>query len=171
MKNYLMFMKFFMVPMLILVPLTAFFMRMQSEDPEVLLLGTWKEESWQYEKINEEGMIGYDASEIKKHEAEMWEFQEDHTMFFKREGEVIDSAVWIIKGRGHILKLMHSDGSVELFDIKELSNQVLAINFDIGMEIRGIARLEFRRVMGPEMKLPNFPYSTYGFITPFAFCQ
>ncbi|KEO73973.1 hypothetical protein [Anditalea andensis] len=113
--------------------------------PENILLGEWSEDSWTYEKADSPSMFYYDLSSVRKHEAEHWLFQDDNTVLFLKEGKMIGKASWIIKGRGHILRLTHEDGLIERYDIKELNHHELVLNFDIGMESRGIAKLTFTK--------------------------
>jgi len=114
-------------------------------NPENIILGEWTEDSWTYEKADSPSMFYYDLTSVRKHEAEHWVFQDDNTIHFLKDGELIGKASWIIKGRGHILRLVHEDGHIERYDIKELNDHELVLNFDIGMESRGIAKLTFTK--------------------------
>jgi hypothetical protein len=116
-----------------------------SPNPEDKILGEWTEVKWEYEKINNKDFLDYDISKIKRHESEHWVFLPDKTLLMKKGNEVISTAEWRIKGRGHILKITHEDGFQELYDIKELDSGELIVNFDIGMETKGIARLHFEK--------------------------
>jgi hypothetical protein len=114
-------------------------------NPEGVILGKWEETDWTYEKIENESVYDLGLAEIKKHEAEQFVFTEDNQVEFYKNGRKTAAATWTIKGRGHILRIDHEDGSMELFDIKELNDDELILNFDIGMETRGIAKLIFSR--------------------------
>jgi hypothetical protein len=116
-----------------------------ASNPENVILGEWQETDWAYEKIENESVYDLGLKEIKKHEAEKWIFTEDNTLEFYKEGKKIATGNWTMKGRGHILRIDHEDGGLELFDIKELNDGTLVLNFDIGMETRGIAKLVFSR--------------------------
>lgn len=116
-----------------------------ARNPESVIVGNWEESDWSYEKIENESVYDLGLKEIKKHEAEKWVFSEDKQLEFYKENQKIADASWTIKGRGHILRIDHKDGSTELFDIKELNDDELILNFDIGMETRGIAKLVFSR--------------------------
>jgi len=116
-----------------------------STSPDNIIVGEWDEASWTYEKTDEPSLFYYDLSTVRKHEAEKWIFNEDNTIIFEKDGEVIGEGNWIIKGRGHILRLTHADGHVERYDIKELTPNEMILNFDIGMETRGIAKLTFTK--------------------------
>lgn len=126
-------------------------------DPEELLLGRWEEVEWRYEKFDGEGPPGRkwvdgfrfshdDPAEVVRHEAEFWEFKPGRELEISlRNGDRVHSR-WRLKGRGHVLTLRRpGTEAVELYDVKELGEGVLILNYDIGMEVRGIARLEFRR--------------------------
>ncbi|WP_143961030.1 lipocalin-like domain-containing protein [Litoribacter populi] len=116
-----------------------------SNNPENIIIGDWEEAAWTYEKANEPSMFYYDLTTVRKHEAENWIFGDDNTIIFMKNDEVVGKGKWILKGRGHILKLTHEDGHVERYDIKELNDNELILNFDIGMESRGIAKLTFKK--------------------------
>jgi len=129
----------------VLLLLLVFILGFTSTNPEDIILGEWSEDSWTYEKADSPSMFYYDMSTVRKHEAEHWVFQDDNTILFLKDGELIGKANWIIKGRGHILRLKHEDGLIERYDIKELNDHELVLNFDIGMESRGIAKLTFTK--------------------------
>lgn len=136
--------------------LVGFFIKFTiTRNPATEILGTWEEKDWSYEKFdgflprNQRMVDGinmryYSHRDIMKHEFESWRFSED-SIYIVKEGKVIETAHWKLKGRGHILKILYSDGSFELYDVKELNDDELILNYDIGMEVRGIAKLEFKR--------------------------
>jgi len=125
-------------------------------NPEKNILGDWKEQEWDYEKFD-----GYSPKDFKKidgvdlrnysdrnlirHEAEIWRFKKNGDLELVSDQNIVTKAKWNLKGRGHILKIKYADGSFELYDIKELSNTELVMNYDIGMEVRGIAKLRFEK--------------------------
>lgn len=114
-------------------------------NPESIIIGQWEEKDWAYEKLDDKSLLELGIENFKKHEAETWVFKENNTVEFNKGDRLIALAEWHIKGRGHILKIDHSDGTEELFDIKELNDSELVLNFDIGMETRGIAKLIFAK--------------------------
>lgn len=114
-------------------------------NPEAIIIGQWEEKDWAYEKLDDKSLLELGIENFKKHEAETWVFKENNTVEFNKGDRLIALAEWHIKGRGHILKIDHSDGTEELFDIKELNDSELVLNFDIGMETRGIAKLIFAK--------------------------
>jgi hypothetical protein len=129
-------------------------------DPETMVVGRWQEASWRYEKFDgyspsEEKWIdgirlpAYPSRRVVRHEAEYWEFRPDHTLIIStRSGQKI-RARWRLKGRGHVLTVRYPDSDeVEIYDVKELSQNEMVLNYDIGMEVRGIAQLTFRRLDG-----------------------
>jgi hypothetical protein len=125
--------------------LSLIFLGINVSNPEEVIQGEWEEIDWAYEKIENNSVLDLGLDEIKKHEAENWKFRPGNNLEFYKEGQLIAQAGWRIKGRGHILQILHEDGSQELFDIKELNNDEMVLHFDIGMETRGIAKLIFQR--------------------------
>lgn len=123
--------------------------------PEELIARKWVEESWAYEKLDRppdalrrfEGIrIGaFEGRAVYRHEAEYWRLYPDRRFEISlSSGEVLRGR-WRLKGRGHILTLRHERGGVEEFDVKDLSADRLVLNFDLGMEVRGIGSLTFRQ--------------------------
>lgn len=129
-----------------------------SDSPENLIIGEWTESVWSYELLD--AKLGQTEStnrqiskEIKNrlsvdlfiHKSENWVFEKPNTIkIYKKNGEV-EKLKWQLVGRGHILKLFHENGQIEIYDIKEVNSEELTINFDMGMELRGVARLSFMR--------------------------
>jgi hypothetical protein len=136
----------------------AFTLNRVTESPEVTITGKWVEAEWTYDLKSDKK--NYTEQELKKvpdhvknlvgqnfkiHSAETWNFLPNNRLILtKKNGEQVHGE-WRIKGRGHVLKMMFDDGTHEYYDIKELDSNRLEINFDIGMEVRGIARLTFER--------------------------
>jgi hypothetical protein len=123
-----------------------------------LLVGRWQEAKWTYEKFD-----GYDPKQAKwidgvrfpqyadrrivRHQAEYWEFGPTGQLVISTaDGQRLHRR-WRLKGRGHVLTVRSPDGSgLEVYDVKELRDGELVLNYDIGMEVRGIAQLTFRRL-------------------------
>ena len=124
--------------------------------PEEALLGCWKETAWSYERAdNTAGLASmsrwndgirkhdYPDRQVMRHEAELWEFRPRGELSIRRLDGTVGQARWGLKGRGHVLTIWHDEEHFEVYDIKELSKDELILHFDMGMEVRGIARLEF----------------------------
>jgi len=123
--------------------------------PEELIVSKWVEASWSYEKLDRppdemrrfEGIriAAFEGRTVYRHEAEYWRLYPDHRFEISlSSGEVLRGR-WRLKGRGHILTLRHDRGGVEVFDVKDVSTERLVLNFDLGMEVRGVGSLTFRR--------------------------
>lgn len=127
------------------------------EHPEVLLAGRWRESGWEYEKfaskpVAEDKWIdgidlpGFADRRVVRHEAEYWEFLPGGGLVIaKRDGSRLH-ARWRLKGRGHVLTVRGPEEGFEVYDVKGLDHNELVLNYDVGMEVRGIARLTFRRI-------------------------
>lgn len=120
-------------------------MLMYRYNPERVIIGEWQETGWIYESVDKNNFLYRDIKLGRKHESESWRFMRNKKVQFFNGGDVSAEATWKLKGRGHILQITYEDGDEELYDIKELDDDRLEINFDIGMESRGIARLVFIR--------------------------
>ncbi|HEY9004571.1 MAG TPA: hypothetical protein VIM75_00485 [Ohtaekwangia sp.] len=126
--------------------------------PDVLIVGIWNEQTWEYEKVystedlekvkQEEQMSQTVKDQLGRHliihSAEKWLFRPDGTLILK--GDHADTAVkWKIKGRGHILELEYNDRIVEHYNLTELTRDQMVLNFDSDMQVRGVAKLIFKR--------------------------
>lgn len=115
----------------------------------------WQEIRWSYEKLDQprpevQRIDGirlevFEQRTIAHHEAEYWSFHSDRSFHIALRDGARRTGRWRLKGRGHILTLRYADGTVEVYDVKEIDRERLVLNLDLGMEVRGIARLEFAR--------------------------
>ena len=121
--------------------------------PETIILGKWKELKWEYEKVNKiNGKDKPEAEEMKSqhteklviHEAEVWQFLPDKKLKLigKNREEIVE---WHIKGRGNILELRHSSSVIEHYNLTELTGDIMVLNFETDIQVRGIAKLTFER--------------------------
>ncbi len=135
------------------------------QDPESLLTTRWEESSWQYEKVDRVpdevrrfGGIRIGAFEehtARRHISEYWQFFSDRSFEIGLADGTVTKGRWRMKGRGHILTLRHENGDVEVYDVKLLTEDGLVLHFDLGMELRGIARLEFLRSKDESAQRPR----------------
>ena len=134
-------------------------LKRQVQSPERLLLGTWNERQWQYEKVNAPADLkrlqAQDtiAQSVKDqlgkhlvvHSAEIWEFRRDGSLIL--HGRDTTKAVrWKLKGRGHILELEYANKVIEHYNLSELTPAHMALNFDSDIQVRGIAKLTFDKL-------------------------
>lgn len=145
-----------LIAALLLAAALAFVVSLHFRDnPEKLIKGSWKEKDWSYEKFDgylpkkkdlvaDKDLRSYVERDLIKHEFESWRFASDN-LYIIEDGIVIKTAKWKLKGRGHILKITYDDGKSELYDIKELNDDEMVLHYDIGMEVRGIAKLSFTK--------------------------
>ena len=134
------------------------------EHPEEALLGCWAETRWTYERADEllretqpegaprwnDGIRSREYPEARwpRHEAELWWFHSRGELAIAGMDGTLAGARWRLKGRGHVLTIRSGEDGhehFEAYDIKELRDDLLVLNVDVGMEVRGIARLEFER--------------------------
>jgi hypothetical protein len=125
------------------------------DDPGELIIGCWAETEWAYERADTSAVVSrwndgirvrqYPDRQVLRHEAEAWEFMPRGELAIRDLAGEVHLAKWRLKGRGHVLTIRHDDERFEVYDIKELTRDELALHYDMGMEVRGIARLEFER--------------------------
>lgn len=126
------------------------------ENPEVMLSKRWQESEWSYERMDPPApgsafwadpmaLSRQRDHRVVRHEAEYWEFRRDGTLIISRRGGEKVAHRWRLKGRGHVLTIGAGGRSgPETYDVKELNQHELVLQYDVGMEVRGIARLRFR---------------------------
>jgi hypothetical protein len=125
-----------------------------SQSPEKKIVGLWSEKSWEYERVNKVGDTNSKeiTDDVKKiigqhlliHEAETWQFLPNGKLLLK-SGSTERLVDWKIKGRGHILQLKYDDNIVENYNLTELDNNTMILNFDSEIQARGIAKLTFEK--------------------------
>lgn len=133
---------------------TIFTLMSFSQSPEKKIVGQWNEKSWEYERVNKVGDTNSKeiTDDIKKiigqhlliHEAETWQFLPNGKLVLK-SGSSERLVDWKIKGRGHILQLKYDDNVIENYNLTELDNNTMVLNFDSEIQARGIAKLTFEK--------------------------
>lgn len=133
---------------------TIFTLMSFSQSPEKKIVGQWNEKSWEYERVNKVGDTNSKeiTDDVKKiigqhlliHEAETWQFLPNGKLLLK-SGSTERLVDWKIKGRGHILQLKYDDNVVENYNLTELDNKTMILNFDSEIQARGIAKLTFEK--------------------------
>jgi hypothetical protein len=121
--------------------------------PEQLLIGSWREVDWRYETLSAferesftDTSLDHSGNGMERHEGEHWEFMPGGKLKISRRGHEQRTARWQLKGRGHLLQLRSGSATEgEVYEIEELRGDRLVLHYDIGMEVRGIARLRFER--------------------------
>lgn len=128
----------------------------KAKNPSSLILGEWKERSWEYEMVNKVDTINLHykkiSAEVKGligenlviHKSETWQFLPNGKLILRGPGhpKIVD---WKLNGRGHILELKYLNAK-ESYNISELTDSTLVINFDTDLEVRGIAKLSFASI-------------------------
>lgn len=115
-----------------------------STNPESQIVGKWDEIVWEYEQQEMPSSKRSQSNGFLIHEAEVWNFLPDGTLVL--EGDSSHSeASWSIKGRGHILQLKYANNYIENYNIDALGNNELVLNFEDGLEVRGLSKLTFNR--------------------------
>lgn len=126
-----------------------------SRSPDKTIIGGWEERAWEYEKVNklppERNNYRDISEEVKQligqklsiHTAETWLFLPNgKLLLYGPQGHRIIQ--WKMKGRGQVLELRDNE-NIENYNITELNDSSMVINFDTDMEVRGIAKLSFAR--------------------------
>ena len=146
--------KYISIPLLIILCLTV--MTSMAENPEKKIEGVWKESIWEYEKVDKNDTVNKDFSSVSGyvkeiasqnlviHKAEKWIFKPNKKLTLKGKNTTKE-ITWTIKGRGNILELKYNDNTVENYNLTEIKDNKLILNFNTNTDIRGIARLTFEK--------------------------
>lgn len=126
--------------------------------PERRLLGQWQEVSWTYEKVDPTPLeVATGASlgeELRKeitkglviHESETWRFAPGSELVLHKNGTRNDTLQWKLKGHGHMLQLVFGDAHEEVYQVRELKEDEMVLQFNNDMIARGVVRIVFKRV-------------------------
>jgi hypothetical protein len=124
-----------------------------ARNPEALIVGEWKELSWEYEMVDKtelsaeikSSLSGDTGENLILHRAETWHFLPNGRLLLSTETEDMVLS-WRLKGRGNILQLVYEDRSTEDYILSVLDGDTMCLNFDTDIQARGIARLTFEKV-------------------------
>ena len=134
-------------------------LKRQVQSPERLIMGTWNERQWQYEKVNapsdlkkfqaQDTMAQSVKDQLGKHlvvhSAEVWEFKREGLLVLHGR-DTTKEVRWKLKGRGHILELEYANKVIEHYNLSELTSTNMALNFDSDIQVKGIAKLTFDKL-------------------------
>ena len=151
MKIWIKYISFFSLCLLLFITLIS-----MAKSPDMIIEGEWKELAWEYEKVNKNDTVNSDYTNVSSyvkevagldlviHKAEKWKFLANGKLIL--EGENYTKEIdWVIKGRGNVLELKYGN-NVEHYNLTELSDDKLILNFDTNTNTRGIARLTFEKI-------------------------
>lgn len=120
-----------------------------SPSPESLLMGRWKEVSWEYEMKGSGPEVRERLGKtLLLHQTEFWEFTPGNKLTLFRKGKS-DTVHWRMAGRSNALALTHAAGVTEHYNITRLTPDRLELNFETDIQARGIAKLTFERMASP----------------------
>ncbi|TDB60021.1 lipocalin family protein [Arundinibacter roseus] len=127
--------------------------------PDQLIVGTWEEVTWKYEKVDKSQddsiFSGEEISETLKnqiaknliiHQSEKWRFRKDGTLQLSSRQKPDKTIHWTMKGRGHVLVMQHNQTVEESYDIAKLTDKELVLHFHTQMQARGIAKITFKKI-------------------------
>lgn len=122
--------------------------------PDRTILGKWEQTEWTYELLDLprgeepdtflEGVKQAVGRHLVVHKAETWEFLPGHRLRL-RVGDQVEEAHWRLMGRGHLLRIVHADGSQEHYVLDRLDGETMRLQFETDIQARGIASLVFKR--------------------------
>lgn len=138
---------------------TYSFIRLQLPSPESFLLGEWNEREWNYERFsNTEFLQQHDSNNVVLthvpstekgllfHEHERWEFNKDGLLQIVDNQEQVHAYKWCLKGKGDVLLIKnHNDEVLEHYKITHLDKDSMVLNFELDIQVKGLARLTFKR--------------------------
>lgn len=123
--------------------------------PESLILGSWDEVSWEYERVNstENSNLPLDnlvkkeiCSNMFIHEAETWVFKKNNRLQLVKRGHEEEELIYNLRGRGNILEMIHKDNGTEIYQIQDLTKNKLVLHFNFDLQVKGIVKMTFSKV-------------------------
>jgi hypothetical protein len=133
-------------------------MKLHVQSPDTLIVGTWNEWAWEYEKVNtlsdrKKLLAGDTMAQCVKdqlgkhlmiHSAEIWRFRPNGILELQG-ADTVKTVKWKLKGRGHMLELEYDNKIIEHYNLTELTPTQMILNFDSDMQVRGVAKLIFNK--------------------------
>lgn len=122
----------------------------RATSPEDLLIGSWEEVTWAYEKSDQAMAQDEQWKEASRnliaHRAEVWKFKRDKSLriYTSQQDQELVTSFWSIKGRGHILELREGD-VVEDYQIQEITKDRLTLYFSFDLQVKGVVKMIFKR--------------------------
>lgn len=123
-------------------------------EPEALILGKWKEVSWNYVKADNKGSVQFGQEPLSKavrhlissakliHKAEEWDFHPASRLELHNADDVLQLD-WSIVGNGNVLRLRYNDAFEECYQLVALTKDKMVLQFGNEQLTRGIVRIEF----------------------------
>ncbi|HTH58030.1 MAG TPA: hypothetical protein VL728_18410 [Cyclobacteriaceae bacterium] len=122
-----------------------------TKSAEELLIGSWEEVSWKYEKYGQRTPPDAQWHELSEnlivHQAETWNFEDGNKFVIspRKTNENAATSSWHIKGRGNILELKEGN-AIEHYQIENVTQDSFTLFFSFDLQVKGIVRITFRRV-------------------------
>lgn len=133
--------------------------------PEKELIGNWDEVDWQFDKVDKlkgssailKGNLKFDiknqiSNGLIIHEAEQWNFQKGGRLILTKKNKEKEIVEWHLKGRGHILKIKHTSGIIEYYQIYNLNRDNLILHFENDNHARGIIKISLKKIFKIDAK-------------------
>lgn len=127
-----------------------------NKGPDKLIVGRWQEVNWKYELVNDPTKAGLDLTSSQIHEitdglnihkAEIWEFGSDNTLnLFAKNGELIRTLTYYVKGRGNIIELKQDGLAGERYEIQYLDDGSLELFLNFDLQVKGLVKLSFNKI-------------------------
>ncbi|MGF1636322.1 MAG: lipocalin family protein [Cyclobacteriaceae bacterium] len=117
-----------------------------TQSPEATLVGDWRAISQDYVKFDAKAALTDANPAISElPEADIWRFNPDKSIFFLKDGKIVDTAEWKLKGRGHMVGIIFPNHEPLRYQIKHLTDDDLVIYLNLNKEVRAVAKIEFER--------------------------
>ncbi len=140
---------------------TALFVMMFGDSkPELMIVGTWKEVSWEYESLNRnsdhndihdqsyaEELSAYFGQNLLLHEDERWLFMPNGKLIVQTsDGQIKSEVIWKLKSRGNVLVFKENGEIKESYQLTKLNKTQMVLNYNLDIQARGAAKLTFEKV-------------------------
>lgn len=127
--------------------------------PEDLLVGSWSEHSWKYERVASTGqkkdvcedslsetLKEYLGKSLFLHEDETWSFLSNGELHISSPGKASKILYWRLKGKGDMLVIKDENKKpMEHYKVTHLDEDSLSLNFELDIQVKGLASMTFKK--------------------------
>jgi hypothetical protein len=147
--------------LLFTVGFTALLVMMLGDSkPEIMIVGTWQEVSWEYESLSKDSdyndihdqsyadeLSEYFGQNLLLHENERWLFMPNGKLIVQTaDGQIKSEVIWKLKSRGDVLVFKENGEITESYQLTKLNKKQMVLNYNLDIQARGVAKLTFEKV-------------------------
>lgn len=136
------------------------FVRIKMITPEDLLVGSWSESSWKYERVASpeykkgtcedslsNSLKEYLGKGLFLHEDEMWTFHRNGELHISQQKGTPKVLYWRLKGKGDMLIIKDENKNpMEHYKVTQINKDSLSLSFELDIQVKGLASMTFKKI-------------------------